>query len=222
MSSDELQQKLNSAKNQREQEVKLPIDPRELAERKKYHAIYNRIYPMLMKSTFDFSEVADVAGVKERRMKEALLSRLALDDMVQLIGCKPGSCYLCGTRIPGCYIGEPFCMFCLRSIEAAINSLYPVEPPAKSASAKLKNMKSQPANTILDDLLACGAPLMAVTGDPLHTRPEVLNILDTAEDPAEALDEVERFLRSERLTIVKASSNTNLRRFGFQRVKPRN
>jgi hypothetical protein len=224
MSSDELQQKLINAKGQREQHSTQPTDPRELAERKKYHALYNRIYPMLLKSTFDFAEVADVAGLKQRRMRDALLFRMALGEVVQLFGHKPGSCYLCGTSIRGFYRQEPFCIFCLRSIDVAISSLYPTEAELKLAapkSSKQKNHKKQPTVSILDDLLACGVPLMAVTGDPVHTRPEVLKILDQAEEDADIFDELDALLKSDRPIKIKVSAKTNLRRFGFQRVKPR-
>lgn len=221
MSSDELQQKLINAKGQRDKHDVVPTDPRELAERKKYHALYNRIYPLLMKSAFDFDEVADAAGLKVRRMREALLFRLALDGVTQLFGHKPGSCYLCGTSIRGFYREEPFCMYCLRSIDVAVSSLYPTEAESKLAAPAEKMKKTQPTVSILDDLLACGAPLMALTGDPVHTRPEVLRILDQAEDEPDIFDELDALLQSDRPLKVSLSAKTNMRRFGFQRVKPR-
>ncbi len=220
MSQDDLQQKLMNAKLQQEQAAHLPTDPRELAERKKYHDLYNRIYPMLMKSTFDFSEVADAAGLKVNRMRDALLSRLTLDAMVQLVGCQPGSCYVCGARIRGYYKQEPFCMLCLSSIETAITSLYPIDANMAAGKSPAGPVKTLTKPSILDDLLACGAPLMAVTGDPYHVRPDLLKILDAAEEDAEYPDEVEHFLSTERTPILDAFPQAELRSFGFQRTRP--
>ena len=222
MSQDDLQQKLMNAKLQQEQAANLPTDPRELAERKKYHDLYNRIYPMLMKSSFDFAEVADVAGLKVNRMRDALLSRLTLDEMVQLVGCQPGSCYVCGAQIRGYYKQEPFCILCLSSIETAIASLYPVDSYKTRVKDQHQSVKTPTQPAILDDLLACGAPLMAVTGDPYHTRPDWLKILDASEEESANADEVERFLSSERAPILGAFPQAELRSFGFQRAKSPN
>jgi len=215
MSSDELQQKLNHLKAQRESNAQ-PVDPRAQLERKKYHALYNRIFPHLQKQDFDFAEVADVTGLKERRIRDALVSRLALDDMVKLVGHNPGSCYVCGSRIRGAYTQEPFCMSCLGAVDTAISSLYPPEQSAKVSPAAHDH--AQPGINILDDLLACGAPLMAITGDPLYTPPEVLNVLYQDDDAPDEVDEIAALLQLDKRPAKELPPNADLRHFGFQRT----
>jgi hypothetical protein len=220
MSSDELQQKLMSLKAQREQTAQ-PIDPRVELERKKYFALYSRIFPNLQRPGFDFADVADAAGVKERRLRDALVSRLALDDMVHLVGHHPGACYVCGSRIRGFYTEEPFCMDCLSAVDTAISSLYPPDVSHKAAEAKSKpkpEAKNTPGVNILDDLLACGAPLMAITGDPLYTRPEVLNVLYKSDDEPDEMDEIATLLQLDKRSAKRLRPNVDLRRFGFERT----
>lgn len=221
MSSDDLQQKLINAKNQREQEHPSRRDPRELLERKKYHAFYNRIYPLLMKSNFDFAEVADVAGLKERRMRDALLSRLALDNLVRLVGHHPGSCYICGSGIRGFYTEEPLCMSCLKTIDTAVHTLYFSQVEPQGTSGHLLSVSHAPA--ILEDLLACGVPLLAVTGTPVHTKPDILSILDGKDEEAsaEVEDEIAVLLQLDKKEQSEPPCKSDLRRFGFQRVQPR-
>jgi predicted DNA-binding ArsR family transcriptional regulator len=218
MSNDELQKKILNAKA-RQQEQKPVIDPRETAERKKYHVVYSRIYAMLQQNTFDFAEVADVAGMKEGRLRETLLSRLALDNMVQPIGFNPGSCYLCGMQIRGYYREEPICQICLRILETAMASLYPSQ---SERLEKTQMTQSVQQSNILNDLLACGAPLMALTGTPMHTVPDVLKILHKSEDDnADINEEIEVMLQAERSATPRPRIRSGLRHFGFQRLKLR-
>jgi len=220
MSNDELQKKLNNAKaQQQEYRESRSRDPRIVAERKKYQTLYNRIYPFLLRSDFDFAEVAEVTRLKERRLRDALLSRLALDNLVYLLGHQQGSCYACGLRIRSIYQDEPLCLPCLQSIEAAINSLYAPEPLIQNKATKM-SMPEKPLNNLLEDMLACGVPLLAITGEPIHSRPEVLRILDKADEESDGFDEIAALLQLDKPTGIGVRLYTDLRRFGFQRVKP--
>lgn len=107
-----------------------------MEQREIYENHYQRIYPLLTAGELDFNQVAKQAGLKERKIRDTLLSRLANDDMIQLFGHKEGICYVCASRMRGNFTKEPLCLQCIETIGKAILELYPPgQPTATSASS---------------------------------------------------------------------------------------
>ena len=108
-------------------------------------------------------------------------------------------------------------MNCLNAVDTAISCLYPPEDSAKPAEAK-QNARQAAGIDILDDLLACGAPLMAITGDPMAKRPDVLNVLYQSDDEPDEEDEIAALLQLDRHFAKESPPGADIRRFGFQRT----
>jgi hypothetical protein len=92
-------------------------------EQARYTHFYNQLYPRLKDTQFDFHQVADKTGFKERRIREILLYRLSSGEIMQLFGRRVGVCYICHSKMET--RKEPVCLRCLQSLDIAIKELYP-------------------------------------------------------------------------------------------------
>jgi hypothetical protein len=102
-------------------------DAKAMEQREIYENHYQRIYPLLTAGELDFTQLAKQTGLKERKIRDTLLSRLAHDDLIQLFGHKEGICYICASRMRGNFTHEPLCIPCIETIGQAIIELYPAQ-----------------------------------------------------------------------------------------------
>jgi hypothetical protein len=102
-------------------------DVKEQEQQAQYNKHYQLIAPLLDKGCLDFKLIARETGLKERKIRDTLLSRLTTGDMIQLFGYKEGICYICGTRMRGNFTQEPLCLLCVEVIGSKIKDLYPPE-----------------------------------------------------------------------------------------------
>ncbi len=99
------------------------IQPVSVTEEKElYGTFYDRLYQALQEGRLDFSVIAEKTGLKERRLREALLYRLT-NEVIQLFGQKPGVCYVCQGRLYQPSTQEPLCLKCLNQTAHAAQSI---------------------------------------------------------------------------------------------------
>lgn len=99
-------------------------------QQEQYNKHYQRMLSLLNEGLLDFKLIAKETGLKERKVRDTLLSRLTSSDMIQLFGHKEGICYICGTRMRGNFTQEPLCLLCIETIGSKVKELYPPEVKA--------------------------------------------------------------------------------------------
>lgn len=95
-----------------------------------YTRLYSEINPLVQGGKLDFRKIAERSGLKERKIREVLLSRLIPHNSVELVGHRAGFCFICSARIKETSFPEPLCITCLSMITRTIEDLYPPEQHA--------------------------------------------------------------------------------------------
>ncbi len=126
-----------------------PANPEE--EKELYNSYFEKIYDAITHNKMDYSMVANITGLKERRVRECLLYRLGSGEVLQLFGLEQGFCYVCRGELPRRDCKEPMCLTCLQAVDSALISLGQSDASSERSEHKMTRVSGEITNMITDD-----------------------------------------------------------------------
>ncbi len=120
-------------------------------EKELYNSYFEKIYEAITQKKMDYTMVASITGLKERRVRECLLYRLGSGEVLQLFGLEQGFCYVCRGELTRRDCKEPMCLTCLQTVDSALISLGQSDVSSERSEHKMTRVTGEIDNMITDD-----------------------------------------------------------------------